>query len=1027
MRPTTDSPPEGIFGRAEQRRALEAAVDVGLGGGPSVTLVVGDAGIGKTTLVDLVVAGRAGAGVKVLRGFADEAGGAAFSLWAGVRHGLRTGPPPSDGGVEERRWEQVEILSEAIGAAAPTLVVLEDAHWADQDSMWVLAHLPHVLAGVRAAFVVTSRDDSVGRMRPSHVVALAGLETSEVAELVGALGRDMAAGDIGRLAELTGGNPLFVRELAIHGERAGLPSAVEDALEWSLSGLDDEVLDVLLALALGGTELPRQVLADAVDRGPAEIEAGLDAAIGHGILVPGARERLSFRHALLAAAVRRWAGPRRCRAVHAALGTRWSTLDGSAWAAAEAARHRLAAVPETDASESARLAVGAGRGLVDAGDPGAAAELLRTAEAVAAAHLAGDPVLRAELLVERGDALDRIGNEAAALDAYEKAVAVARHSDDARIHARAAAGAARYLNPLEPNPATVQRLAAALEALGEADASLRVRLLGRLAWASVSGSDVAASQRHGDEAVMIARSLGDADLLAEALVARNFAPVDRGGVEARHAAAAELVDLSEAHRSPRVTMLGLEWLYDTSLDTGDVAAATDALDRFEDIAAVVMSPRPRHRACILRGILQLVHGDRVGALELFDRSLEIGRGALPERELQTMHMALRATTAWVWGVPDAAWVETFAAVRQVDLPSTSPFFGVRHAQLELMAGNEDSARALLVPLLREPATLLRGYQAIPTLLLVGELVCELALTGAHVATLSRMFGPLAGLLGMGAGISPGIDATAGRLALLDGDPARAVTHLGAAVALTTSMPSPPLEARSRSHLADALEAAGEQTAAAAERDTAERLADGIGMDLHHDHGQTRRGFPARVPQRRARLVHKGARWELEAPDGAVSVPATVGMGHLARLVAHPGREVAATDLAGVGSPQSDLGPALDAQAKREYRRRVAELEAEIDEAREYADPYREERARQELAAVMDELRRATGLWDRDRPSGSGAERARVNVTRNLRRAIAAIAAELPALGSHLEVSVRTGAFCRYDPEPAAGIEWVVET
>jgi hypothetical protein len=66
-----------------------------------------------------------------------------------------------------------------------------------------------------------------------------------------------------------------------------------------------------------------------------------------------------------------------------------------------------------------------------------------------------------------------------------------------------------------------------------------------------------------------------------------------------------------------------------------------------------------------------------------------------------------------------------------------------------------------------------------------------------------------------------------------------------------------------------------------------------------------------------------------------------------------------------------------------------------------------------------------GLGGRDRPQGSAAEKARINVSRNIRRAIAAVTAAVPDLGAHLQVSVRTGHRCSYAPEPAATLSWEV--
>ena len=98
----------------------------------------------------------------------------------------------------------------------------------------------------------------------------------------------------------------------------------------------------------------------------------------------------------------------------------------------------------------------------------------------------------------------------------------------------------------------------------------------------------------------------------------------------------------------------------------------------------------------------------------------------------------------------------------------------------------------------------------------------------------------------------------------------------------------------------------------------------------------------------------------------------------------------------------------------------------MDEADDHHDPERAARARLEVEALMGELRRAVGLGGRDRPSASSVEKARINVARSVRRAIAAVGTALPALGAHLEVSIVTGRSCRYAPEPATALRWTVE-
>ena len=100
--------------------------------------------------------------------------------------------------------------------------------------------------------------------------------------------------------------------------------------------------------------------------------------------------------------------------------------------------------------------------------------------------------------------------------------------------------------------------------------------------------------------------------------------------------------------------------------------------------------------------------------------------------------------------------------------------------------------------------------------------------------------------------------------------------------------------------------------------------------------------------------------------------------------------------------ERDAGPALDSRAKAEYRLRLEDLRAEIEEAEAFNDPERAARAREEMDFIAHELSAAVGLGGRDRPASSAAERARVNVTRALRREIRRIADEDARLGRELE-------------------------
>jgi hypothetical protein len=123
------------------------------------------------------------------------------------------------------------------------------------------------------------------------------------------------------------------------------------------------------------------------------------------------------------------------------------------------------------------------------------------------------------------------------------------------------------------------------------------------------------------------------------------------------------------------------------------------------------------------------------------------------------------------------------------------------------------------------------------------------------------------------------------------------------------------------------------------------------------------------------------------------------------------------DLAGARiADRAGTGPALDARAAAEYRNRLTELQGELDEAEEWADPERVARIRAEMDALTAELTSAYGLGGRARGGPDPAERVRKAVTNRIRDALDRIDVELPALGRHLRNAVRTGTFCSYVPE-----------
>ena len=168
-----------------------------------------------------------------------------------------------------------------------------------------------------------------------------------------------------------------------------------------------------------------------------------------------------------------------------------------------------------------------------------------------------------------------------------------------------------------------------------------------------------------------------------------------------------------------------------------------------------------------------------------------------------------------------------------------------------------------------------------------------------------------------------------------------------------------------------------------------------------------------------------------------------GFRYIARLLAEPGREFHVLDLVAVdgGSIPAGAGalaeiaddtdgrlasaglPVLDASAREAYRRRLAEVDEDIEEATAMNDPARRELAERDREYLMDELRRDLGLGGRSRTTGSSAERARTSVTRSLRYALARLAERDPSAAAHLEQHISTGTYCSYAPDPIAPITW----
>jgi hypothetical protein len=693
-----------------------------------------------------------------------------------------------------------------------------------------------------------------------------------------------------------------------------------------------------------------------------------------------------------------------------------------------------------------------GNRLVEAGDPFEAEHLLSLASVAFEQLEPAATVRRARLALALGEARWAEGDGWAATRTFEQADALLASTDEAvdpRLRAAAATAACRYANPFFGDPARRARLFTLDDELPPGDLPERVRLWGRLVALSVIDPEgMAVAHAKADEGIAMARRLGDPVLIMGALIDRFQTPASRADLEARARAAEEILELSRRAGRRDLELTALEWQYTARLTVGDLQGALGVLDELDARARVMPSPLWSYVAATRRTSALALSGDREGALELAATASDLAAGLLPPEEIHGVEAGLRLSTWVLYGVPDPGY-PAVAALVDAELGSAPQMFmQVRVAMGRLLTGRVDEALAVVDRWVPDIAVGLMGLEGLSTVCIAANEVILLD-RAEHASELRRVLAPFHGLVpaGNGVGVMAPVDHLLARLALLDGDPRAAVAHAEDALELERAMPAPAWEAVTLEVLAKARDALGDRAGARLAHDDARAIADRIGLDLSPPIPARRVATvgevaPAPAPpgpatDRDALLRRTSDGWYVRCRLGQGLVPLSRGMDQLARLLATAGTEVSAVELAGMAAggggavgavaPEADLGPVLDARAKRAYRARITDLQEQIDEADARADLERAGRARIELDLLLDELRRATGIGGRDRPTGSGAERARVNVARSLRRAVAAVEAAVPDLGSHLRVSVRTGRHCAYDPEPAAALRWAVTT
>lgn len=288
-----------LIEREPQTKRLHGAWRQVQDGQGRVVLVSGEAGIGKTSLVERFI-GDLAPGTPVLRGacddlFSPQPLGAFLQLAARIRSGRPSPHPPTS----DRLGFAAELLDYLQHLSTPAALVLEDLHWADEATLDTVKYLGRRIQQTRTLFIATYRDDEVNRQHPlwfilgdlpaalTDRIALPRLSADAVARLAHGAGRSIAD-----LYAITAGNPFFVTEV-IAAEGSGPPPSVRDAVLARVGRLSEAARSVVDVAALVPGSVDLGLLEAVLHVEPATLDECVERAILHPV-----RSELAFRHEL---------------------------------------------------------------------------------------------------------------------------------------------------------------------------------------------------------------------------------------------------------------------------------------------------------------------------------------------------------------------------------------------------------------------------------------------------------------------------------------------------------------------------------------------------------------------------------------------------------------------------------------------------------------------------------------------------------------------------------------------------------
>lgn len=1047
-----------LVGRRAERDEIGVRMSLAAKGVGGLLRLRGEAGIGKTVLAEeaAVDAKRLGfdtawsgcwqtAAVPALYPWTQVVGQLAE---AGiVSPDLETGLADVDAArIEQARRVELWLRRRAQG---PVLIVLDDLHWADAATLAVLEHLAPILASLPVLIIGVHRPatasassafrafDTASR-RHSRLVELGVFDRSETAELMSAVtGEPVDTRAAQWLTEITGGNPLFIRELGrvlpsgvvevgTDLDGIALPRSLRSVVTERVSATSDRCRGLIKILSVAGDEVPVELAAAISGIGGDELADVVDEAIDAG-LVHTRGVVVSFRHALLRAAVYESLSSADRARLHDRIGHQLLARrkTGHPVGAAALAHHFGRAAPLGNAARVFEFAVEA------AGDAGKmlSFDLAARRYEQALAMLALDPGLgdQARLLLELADAQVASGEVELARKTFRRAAEAAAGTDDVAALGRAALGYSGGIGGIEVVLGDLKVMALLEDAANGLvdDDVLGPRVLARLSIALSYRAPLAERARLVSQARHRAIAGGDPSTIAEVLAAWCDVMAGPAHVAERLAVAGEIVELTVGRGDLRGEALGRRLLVEALFEAGDLRTADRQVKEFERAARRLGRAEYLWYPALWRGALAFARAQQ-GAHATSRQELEAlvaGSGGTNADLLAKVQLV---SMSFDLADPDPAQhlVEEILDGGQV-IDDTSPL--VTATLIRTLAGDLEAAAAVVDRCIELALAAELDSEWPGVMLQLTEVVA--ALGGHHrAADLRRAIEPYGSVWvieGIGAGVRGPLHRALGLLAALDGDLDAADAHFSSARD-TAVQAGADLVAGLADHDGGRLLHDPERMA------RAERLWRRIGASHRLAQLEAVSAPPVSGPARptataagRNHFTCDGDVWSITFDGATCTLSDRKGLRDLARLLADPGREIAAIDLAAAGESlvERDTGEAIDKQARDAYRARLTEIDAELDEADAHGDIERSARLAAERDALVEQLTGAYGLGGRARRTGGSAERARTAVRSRIRGALDRINEAHPALGRHLERSVRTGTFCVYNPDPL--LNWEV--